>query len=131
MLMLGEIPMHQLMILAVAGLIAAAGPLSAQSIEYPTVAAAMSALKAKPGVKFSNNDGWTIAQDTGDVLWSFTPATHFANPAVGRRSLHQQDGRFVVRTEILCQAQKAACDRLKADYDLLDKRMMEAINKRK
>ncbi len=101
------------------------------SIPYQTVAAAMSGLKAKPGVKFSSNDGWTIAEETGGVLWSFTPANHFANPAVGRRSLHQQDGRFFVRTEILCQAQKAACDRLKADYDLLDKRMMEAINKGK
>ena len=114
-----------------ATLLAMAGSLSAQSIEYPTVAAAMSALKAKPGVKFASNDGWTIAQETGGVLWSFTPANHFANPAVGRRLLHQQDGRFLVRTEILCEAQKAACDRLKADYDLLDKRMMEAINKAK
>ena len=123
--------MHQLMIIAVAGLLTTAGPLSAQSIEYPSVAAAMSALKAKPGVKFSDNDGWTVANDTDGAIWSFTPANHFANPAVGRRSLHQQDGRFFVRTEILCQAQKAACDRLKADYDLLDKRMMEAINKGK
>jgi hypothetical protein len=119
--------------------LACAGPAHAQSaapppagtIPYPTVSAALAALKAKPGVQFTTNDGWTVANDTDGAIWSFTPAGHYANPAVGRRTLHQQQGGFFVRTEILCQAQKAACDRLKADYDLLDKRMMDAINKRK
>jgi hypothetical protein len=116
-----------------AALLATTGIALAQqgAIPFQTVAAAMSALKAKPGVKFSNNGGWTIAEDTGGVLWSFTPANHFANPAVGRRTLLEHNGRYFVRTEILCEAQKAACDRLKDDYDLLDKRMMEAINKGK
>ena len=41
--------------------------------------------------------------------------------------LLQRQGEFFVQTQILCQAQKPQCDRLKADYELLDKRMTEAI----
>jgi hypothetical protein len=121
--------MHRLTIVSAAGLLASAGALSAQSIEYPSVAAALSALKAKPGVQFASNDGWTIANDTDGAIWSFTPAGHFANPSVGRRALREQDGRFFVETQILCQAQKAACDRLRNDYATLDKRMNEAIQR--
>lgn len=98
-------------------------------IEYKSVAAALAALKAKPGVQFTSNDGWTIANDTDGAIWSFTPAGHYANPSVGRRTLRENQGRFFVETQILCQAQKAACDRLRDDYALLDKRMNEAIQR--
>jgi hypothetical protein len=130
--------MHFFVIVAMAaGLFTAAGQASAQSggasagsgIPYPTVAAALAALKSKPGVKFDSNDGWTIANDTDGAIWSFTPNDHYANPSVGRRNIEQDAGRFFVRTQILCQAQKAACDRLHADYRLLDQRMNEAIQR--
>jgi hypothetical protein len=130
--------MHRFAIIAAAtGILAAAGQASAQSagsapgagIPYPTVAAALAALKAKPGVKFDQEDGWTMAKDTDGANWSFTPNNHYAHPSVGRRSIEQDSGRFFVRTQILCQASKAACDRLHADYALLDKRMNEAIQR--
>jgi hypothetical protein len=122
--------MHRLMIVVAAALLASAGPLSAQSIEYPSVAAALTALKAKPGVKISNNDGWLVIEDSADhTIWSFTPSNHYANPAVGRRSVVQQGSSIFVETRILCQAQKAACDRLRDDYALLDKRMNGAIQR--
>jgi hypothetical protein len=131
--------MRRLMIVAAAGLIASAGPLLAQApaanpaptpgIPYSTVAAALSALKAKPGVKFSTGDGWTFADDTDGAQWSFTPPNHYANPSVGRRELHQQGGRFFVVTRILCEASKTACDRLNKDYELLNQRMNEAIQR--
>jgi hypothetical protein len=105
-----------------------AGAVLAQGVEYPSVAAALTALKAKPGVTVSANDGWTIITD-GNVNWSFTPANHYAHPAVGRRELKGDQGRFFVETRILCQAQKAACDRLRDDYALLDRRMNEAIQR--
>lgn len=120
--------MHRLMIVAAAGLFASGGSLAAQSIEYPSVAAALTALKAKPGVELSGQDGWTFIKD-GNVNWSFTPANHYAHPAVGRRELKEQQGSFFVETRILCQAQKTACDRLRDDYALLDKRMNEAIQR--
>lgn len=101
------------------------------AIEFQTVAAARTALLAKPGIKQSSNDGWLVIEDTDGSLWSFTPANHYANPSVGRRTLLQRGGEFSVQTLILCQAQKPQCDRLKADYELLDKRMTEALRKGK
>ena len=106
-----------------------AGPAPGNAISYPTAAAALSALNAKTGVKFSSNDGWTVADDTDGSIWSFTPASHYANPSVGRRILRERDGRFFAETQILCQAQKPACDRLRNDYALLDKRMNEAVQR--
>jgi hypothetical protein len=131
--------MHRLVFVAAAGLAASAGPLQAQSpaakptptpgIPYHTVAEALSALKAKSGVKFSTGDGWTFADDTDGAQWSFTPSNHYANPSVGRRELHQQGSRFFVVTRILCEAQKPACDKLNKDYELLNQRMNEAIQR--
>ena len=124
--------MHRLALVVIAACALASGPVFAQpklGIPFPTVAAALGALKAKPGVKFESNDGWTIANDTDGAMWSFTPENHYANPSVGRRALRQQDGRFFVETQILCQASKAACDRLRDDYALLDRRMNEAIQR--
>ncbi len=119
--------------LAAAALLVPILGVSAQTptIEFKTVAAARTALLAKPGVKQSSNDGWLIIEDTDGALWSFTPQSHYANPSVGRRSLLQKDGEFVVQTQILCQAQKPQCDRLKADYETLDKRMTEALRRGK
>jgi hypothetical protein len=96
-------------------------------ISYNTVAEALQALRAKAGVTFSRNEDWTIATDTDGAMWSFTPANHYAHPSVGRRRLLSHDGRYYVQTEILCQAQKPACDRLHADYQLLDRRMNESL----
>jgi hypothetical protein len=98
-----------------------------QTIQYPSVAAALAALHAKSGVKFSNNEDWVIAKDTDGSVWSFAPADHPAYPSVGRRTVVEQDGSFVVDTAILCQASQAACDKLRDDYQLLDQRMMEAM----
>ena len=89
-------------------------------IAYASVAEALSALRAKPGVTFSDNAGWTIANDTDRSIWSFTPANHYAHPSVGQRTLIASGGSFYVQTRILCQADKAACDRLRDDYQLLD-----------
>jgi hypothetical protein len=96
-------------------------------IAYASVAEALQALRAKQGVVFASDGGWTLAKDTDGANWSFTPQNHYAHPSVGRRMLQEHNGQFYVRTQILCQAQKAACDRLVEDYNLLDRRMNEAI----
>jgi hypothetical protein len=95
-------------------------------IAYASVAEAYDALHAKAGVTFSRNGDWTVANDTDRSIWSFTPSNHDAHPSVGRRQLLQHQGSFFVKTEILCQARKAACDRLHGDYQQLDQRMTEA-----
>jgi hypothetical protein len=98
-----------------------------QGIAYASVADALAALRAKAGVTFAKNADWTIANDTDRSIWSFTPEGHYAHPSVGRRTLVAHQGGYFVKTEILCQAEKPACDKLYADYQLLDRRMNEAI----
>lgn len=98
------------------------------AIGYSSVDEAYTALRAKAGVTFSKTGDWIIANDIDKSIWSFTPANHPAHPSVGRRRLLSQDGGgYRVETKILCQAQKAACDSLYADYQLLDRRMMESL----
>ncbi len=59
---------------------------SGSTIGYPNVTSALEALHAKPGVVFSSNGGWTIAEDEADkTLWSFPPAGDPAYPAAVKR----------------------------------------------
>jgi hypothetical protein len=121
--------MDRFAIVVASFLLAFTAPLSAQSVEYKTVAAALAGLKAKQGVKFSTGDGWTFADEADGAQWSFTPPNHYAHPSVGRRELHQKGDRFLVVTRVLCEAPKPACDRLHKDYELLNQRMNEAIER--
>jgi hypothetical protein len=100
---------------------------TASAIQYSSPAAALADLRAKNGVVFSKNADWLIAKDTDGANWSFTPSTHPAHPSVGRRQLVEHNGGFYVETRIMCHAEKPACDKLRDDYVLLDRRMNEAI----
>jgi hypothetical protein len=65
-----------------------------------------------------------------DQLWNFTKRSHPAYPSVAcRRIIKDADGARRVATQLQCNASKAACDRLAADYTALDKEIMEAIKK--
>ena len=94
-------------------------------VPYASAAEALAALRTKAGVTFSKNGDWTVAKDTDGAMWSFTPENHYAHPSIGRRRIVEHEGRFYVQTDIRCQAEKPACDWLHADYQLLDKRMMD------
>ena len=100
-------------------------------IEYETVAQARQALLATPGVEAKDEEGWLIVNQGPGVAWSFAPRDHEAFPSVGKRQLVQRaDGRFEVVTTVLCEAEKAACDRLLQSYRDLDKAMMESLGRR-
>jgi hypothetical protein len=98
-----------------------------RAIPYSSPAAALADLRAKNGVAFSKNADWLIAKDTDGANWSFTPSNHPAHPSVGRRKLVEHNGGFYVETQIMCHAEKPACDKLRDDYVQLDRRMNEAI----
>jgi hypothetical protein len=97
--------------------------------EYPSVAAALEAIRSKSGVKLTIQSGWTVMQD-GSTAWSFTPPSHPAYPAVLRRSIVERDGAFAVKTDAMCEAEKSACDQLMAEVHELDRRMIEASKKK-
>lgn len=88
---------------------------------YPTVAAALQALVAKPGVLVSVQRDWTIVEDPAErAVWSFAPAGHAAYPAVVKRSTVERDGSVSLDMRALCQAAKPACDALMAQFEQMN-----------
>jgi hypothetical protein len=100
------------------------------TLEYKSVAEALEALKAKPGVQtnVTKPNGWIIASEGVDVVWSFTPADHYAHPAVVRRALIvRPSGELFVEMRALCQLSKDACDRLIFEFQELNERMRQSV----
>lgn len=99
------------------------------SIGYPSAQAALAALRAKPGVVFREEGGWTIAEERAAVtLWSFTPASHSAHPsAVKRQITRDKDGGLGLTMSVSCQATKKACDALVREFDALNDQMIKAL----
>lgn len=104
----------------------------AGGIGFPTVAAALEALKARSDVNISVQSGWTIANDrSASTIWSFTPADHPAYPAAVKRAIVSKDGGLYVNMTALCQASKAACDKLMSDFKALNERMIQSLREDK
>lgn len=103
------------------------GPISESktgSIGYPSIAAALAALHAKPGVVFSDNRGWTIADDTpARTIWSFTPAGYPAHPSAVKREIIEENGVVSLRMSVMCLASKAACDDLVRTFEQMNRSM--------
>lgn len=98
-------------------------------IGYPTVSAALDALKARSDIAISVQGGWTIVEDkAAHAIWSFTPADHAAHPAAVRREIVEQGGGVAVKMTALCQASKEACDKLMEDFKVLNARMGQEVS---
>jgi hypothetical protein len=115
-------------------LLAALLPLSTygqEGVGYPSVAAALQALKTRNDVRISVQGGWTIADDPRDgSLWSFTPPGHPAHPAVVKRNPAQKDGAMFIQMHALCQAEKAACDKLIEEFQELNRKIAADMQRR-
>ena len=97
-------------------------------MRYPTPAAALEALRTKPGVDVSMRDGWTIVSDPNErTVWSFTPASHPAYPAVVKRMVVTTPDAIGIRTSVLCGASPDACTHLVDEFKKLNERMREAL----
>ncbi len=83
------------------------------SIEYHSVADARAALRVKPGVVFTSENGWLIATDEkAYTIWSFAPQGYPAYPAVVKRWVIPKQIGSEIRMDALCEASKPACDDL-------------------
>jgi hypothetical protein len=97
-------------------------------IGYPTVAAALEALKARSDVSISAQGGWTIVDErSASTLWSFTPPGHPAHPAAVKRTIVSRDDAVAIDMTALCQATKVACDKLMAEFRELNERLSQSI----
>jgi hypothetical protein len=100
------------------------------SIGYPSVGAALKALSARSDVSVSVQNGWTIFKEKdGLTLWTFAPSDHPAYPAVAKRIASEKNGAWSMTTDLLCEAEKAPCEKLAADYNALDEQMRQAIER--
>lgn len=99
-----------------------------RGVGYPTVAAALEALRGRTDVSISVQGGWTIVDDRStNTLWSFTPSVHPAHPAAVKRTLVSRDGALFIDMAALCEATKAACDRLMTEFKELNERMSQSM----
>jgi hypothetical protein len=97
---------------------------SAQTIGYPTVAAAIAALKAKPSVVFSIDAGWTVASDSSDMsVWSFPPVGHSSYPSAVKRRVASKGAGSEIVMSVLCESTKTACDDLVRQFNDLNNRV--------
>jgi hypothetical protein len=108
-------------------------PESADSIGYPTVAAALHDLRSKPGVAFRSENGFTIATDDGaHTIWMFTSEGQPAYPAaIKREFVANPQGGASVDLSVLCEASKADCDNLVRTFEALDARMAQELRGRR
>ena len=102
------------------------------SIGYPSVAVALTDLRAQPRVKFRQQNGWTVAEDDATLtIWSFPPPNDPAYPSAVRRKVVQQpDGASSLEMSVLCEASKAACDNLVRTFEQLNERMKAQLQGR-
>jgi len=91
-------------------------------IKYETVAVALDSLKNKAGVVEREQRGWTVlTEKEGEdvVIWTFSPPREAAYPAVVRRRIFKGESAVLTNLAFLCEAPKAACDKLVADFQAL------------
>lgn len=98
---------------------------------YSSVAAALDALKAKPGTSVTATKSWTTIEDMeGEdiVLWSFTVPAHAAHPSVVKRTLHKRVDGYYIDMNILCEsADRIACDGLVRVFQALNEQVKRSL----
>jgi hypothetical protein len=101
---------------------------SGSTIGFPTVAAALEALRGRPDVRISVQGGWTIADDrANNTVWSFSPEGYPAYPAAVKREITQSNGAIYIKMSILCGGTKVACDKLVIDFQKLNEAMKQHL----
>ncbi len=98
----------------------------ASQVGYPTVDAALTAVRARPGISESKSDGWTVLEDKERrEVWLFSPTSHPAHPAVVKRTVVRRFGETGTQTAAMCGTSKTECDRLVAEFEAADKKAAE------
>lgn len=114
---------------------AACGLASAQAlpeqpadIGYPTPAAALAALRAKPGVVITERPGWTVAEDQSEkAIWTIAEPGNPAYPAAVKRYLSSVGGSMHLEMRVLCSASKEACDNMVRQFQQLNSSVVNAV----
>jgi hypothetical protein len=90
---------------------------------YSSPTAALSALRHKPGVAVTENDGWVILQDKSEnSLWTIAKPGNPAYPAAIKR--YVVNGQLVMK--VLCEASKEACDNMVRQFQELNQQAIKS-----
>lgn len=118
--------------LALGGVAAVAEPLpeaAGSQIGFPTVAAALQALRALPDFHISVENGWTLAVDSANTtFWAFPPASDPSYPSAVKREFVKMNGDLLIHMSVHCEASKAACDKLVIDFQHVNDALREHVN---
>jgi rubrerythrin len=113
---------------SIAPVVSDQNPEQAESIMYSSVAEALSGLKAREDVSIEESQGWTtITEADGLIIWAFAPANHPAYPALSRRVIFEDQEGWHIQMNILCEAEKTACDQFTNDFEVLNEQMQQFI----
>lgn len=118
---------------AVCGLAnAQALPEQPADIGYPTPAAALMALRAKPGVVITERSGWTVAEDKSEkAIWTIAEPGNPAYPAAVKRYLSSEGGSMHLEMKVLCGASKEACDNMVRQFQQLNSNVVNAVQQQR
>jgi hypothetical protein len=99
-------------------------------IPYPNIETARAALLARDDVRQREENGWLILTVPSEyAIWSFTPAGHPAHPSMVLRMPVQRDGEILLSLDVMCGADKPACDALTEEFRALNARMSEQMRR--
>ena len=120
--------MRKLIIIGVSTFSISGYPQQSESSTAPTVAATLEALRSRASVQISIKEGWTIVSEPEtQTQWIFTPPGHPAHPAAIKRTFFKHDGGVHIGMSAMCQAEKAACDRLISEFQVLNEKLRESV----
>ena len=98
--------------------------------DYPSVAAALAALRSRADLVVHQEKGWTGFEDRATLtIWTFTPPGHPAHPAVVKRTVVQEGTTVSLKVTGRCEATKAACDKLMAEFEALNEGIREHVRR--
>ncbi len=101
------------------------------SIPYESPAAALAAVRAKPGVVTEENDEWVILSDKADnSLWSITKLGHFAHPTAILRRTYERNGQVFKGMDVKCGNSKENCDRVVQQFIDLNNNIREQFKEK-
>ncbi|HUL65548.1 MAG TPA: hypothetical protein VLW55_13110 [Burkholderiaceae bacterium] len=93
-------------------------PSDPNDIGYPTVDAALAAVRARPGIEESQRDGWTVIEDTAHrETWLFSQPGQPTHPAVVKRTVIKKFGNSTTQTAAMCTSSQDECDKLVAQLN--------------
>ncbi|MBW8310961.1 MAG: hypothetical protein K0M64_02900 [Rhizobium sp.] len=98
------------------------------NIPYESPAAALAAVRAKPGVVTEEHEEWFVLNDSAESsVWSITKPGHFAHPTVVLRRTYERDGQVFIGMDVKCGSSKRNCDRVVQQFIALNNQIRERL----